>query len=70
MSEKLFPMQRGPKIPWPLAENIYEAYAALHGRQQSLERLAERGGFGWGEVAVIGRDYRQKFGRPPEGWSI
>jgi hypothetical protein len=48
-----FKMQRGPSLPWATAELIYEAYARLYGTQQSLQRLHERGGFGWGEVAVI-----------------
>lgn len=33
-------------IPWGLAEILYPAY----GHDQSLERLAERGGFGRGEL--------------------
>lgn len=49
----LFPMQRGPAIPWSLAETIYTAYSTLYGTRQSLERLAERGGFSWREVEVI-----------------
>jgi hypothetical protein len=37
-------------IPWWLAEEAYKVYAALYGRQQSLERLTERGGFGRDEL--------------------
>jgi hypothetical protein len=33
-------------IPWSAAEIAYAEYALRYGRQQSLERLAERGGFG------------------------
>jgi hypothetical protein len=33
------------KIPWWLAEEAYERYVELYGQGQSLERLAERGGF-------------------------
>jgi hypothetical protein len=51
--ERQFPMQNGPSIPWPLAEKIYVAYQAAFGSQQSLKRLAERGGFGWAEVEHI-----------------
>lgn len=41
----------GPfEIPWSVAEIAYGAYAAKYGRSQSLERLAERGGFGWSEM--------------------
>lgn len=48
--EKSFPMQGGPPIPWSLAELLYVGYVALFGKDQTLERLAERGGFGWGEI--------------------
>lgn len=51
--KRQFPMQGGPSIPWPLAELLYAGYAAEHGTQQSLERLAQRGGFGWGEIAYM-----------------
>lgn len=33
-------------IPWWLAEIAYRRYSARFGNSQSLERLAERGGFG------------------------
>lgn len=55
--EKLFPIQRergaAPhpiRIPWSVAERAYSIYSAKYGRDQSLERLAERGGFGPGEM--------------------
>jgi hypothetical protein len=53
MADKLFAMQHGPYIPWPLAEVIYEAYAAQYGTSQSIERMHDRGGFSWREVEVI-----------------
>lgn len=37
-------------IPWALAEIAYKAYAKDGHGSQSLERLAERGGFGWNEL--------------------
>lgn len=40
-------------IPWWLAEIAYEYYAEQFGRLQSLERLAERGGFGRGELLSL-----------------
>lgn len=60
--ERRFPMQRGPSIPWTLAEAIYAGYSALYGTDQSLQRLAERGGFSWPEVEHIYncRDKRSK----------
>lgn len=48
-----FPMMDGPPIPWELAEAIWQGYAALFGKGQKLERVGERGGFGWGEVAAF-----------------
>ena len=50
----------GPKtrIPdshtsWELAELAYSAYSSAHGTDQSLERLAQRGGFGIDEFAFL-----------------
>lgn len=53
MRNKPFPMLNGPSICWETAEKIYERYTKLFGTGQSLERIAERGGFGWDEVAYI-----------------
>lgn len=39
-------------IPWGLAEILYPAY----GHDQTLERLAERGGFGRGELGMLAAD--------------
>lgn len=39
-----FPIQKGGTIPWWLAEIAYKYYNCK--ASQSLERLAERGGFG------------------------
>lgn len=59
-----FPMQDGPPIPWCLAEIIYEhLYCSTY---QSLERLGERGGFGWSEVAYMWKEGRRMKGRPAE----
>lgn len=60
-SQKNFPIQGdyGPKrtertiIPQWLAEEAYEHYAKMFGNQQSLERLAERGGFGRAELLML-----------------
>jgi hypothetical protein len=48
-----FPIQEGDAIPWAWAEKAYVTYARLFGKQQSLERLAERGGFGLVEWACL-----------------
>ena len=37
----------GPcSVPWWLAEEAYKVYVSKFGNAQSLERIAERGGFG------------------------
>lgn len=59
-----FPMQDGPPIDWQAAEAVYAMYADLYGRSQSLERIAQRGGFGWAEVAIIAKMHRQRRRRP------
>lgn len=53
-----FPMQGtrgapGGWIPWWLAEIVYAGYVARYGAGQSLERLAERGGFGFEEMGML-----------------
>lgn len=46
-----FPMLGGePAIPWALAERIYLLYVKVNGSQQSLQRIASRGGFAWSEI--------------------
>lgn len=57
---KMFPLQRASRlypraaaplsIPWSVAEMAYGVYAARYGTDQSLQRLAERGGFGVEEM--------------------
>ena len=49
----MMPMQDGPSIPWETAEKVYAAYVVLYGTGQSLQRISERGGFAWSEVAGI-----------------
>lgn len=48
---RAFPMQDGPPIPWYVAEAIYRHLYRLRG--QSLDRMAQRGGFTWREVAYM-----------------
>jgi len=42
----------GETIPWSLAQQAYRNY----GSSQTLERVAERGGFGWVELDALLRD--------------
>lgn len=63
MGEKRFPIQgeravNGPQLPatdisWEIGEIAYEVYARRYGRQQSMERIAERCGFGITELALL-----------------
>ena len=40
-------------IPWWLAEKAYEVYSNQFGTTQSLQRLADRGGFGRYELTQL-----------------
>jgi hypothetical protein len=40
-------------IPWWLAEEAYKSYSKKYGTDQSLKRLAERGGFGREELITL-----------------
>lgn len=40
-------------IPWWLAEEAYKFYSKQFGTSQSLQRLAERGGFGRAELLYL-----------------
>lgn len=62
--EKMFPIQGGPvsgtdryqppgQVPWSIAEEAYKVYSGKYGTEQSLERIAERGGFGWSELVWL-----------------
>ena len=57
VAEKKFPMQGGPAIPWSLGKVIWAGYNAMY-PGQSMERIAERHGFGWAEVEVFWNDMR------------
>ena len=68
--DRPFPVQReihgrwGRKpactIPWWLAEVAYEQYRQQYGSLQTLERIAERGGFGRGELLELLRTGESK----------
>jgi hypothetical protein len=51
--ERRFPIQNTGTVPWRFAERAYVSYARRYGTGQSLERLAERGGFGLMEFAYL-----------------
>lgn len=55
------PGQAAGTISWDEHLEIYEAYARRYGREQTAERIAERGGFGWSEIHHL-------MGRAPATW--
>lgn len=52
-------MVDGPSIPWTLAEEIYKVYEFCF-RGQSLECIAERGGFGYSELPHFMRQWHKR----------
>lgn len=53
---------RGPgTVSWGEHCEAWSAYAAKYGREQSAERIAERGGFGFYELADL-------LGHEPKTW--
>ena len=59
---KWFPIQRSTPIRWHLAQRAYDTYARLYGTEQTLERLAERGGFGLQEFACLFNGHKPREG--------
>lgn len=79
-TERMFPIQgehfndervRRPagQVPWGIAELAYKQYVKDCGKGQSLERLAERGGFGWSELIRLLRGGYFSDERIPPGGS-
>ena len=69
MTDRMFPLQAnrsrdaqpGPlQIPWSIAEKAYGVYASLYGRDQTLECLARRGGFGVSEMDTLYPEWRKE----------
>jgi hypothetical protein len=48
-----FPIQQCGTVDWAAAEQAYATYVYHCGRSQTLEQLAERGGFGVAEFAAL-----------------
>lgn len=63
--ERPFPIQQSEPVPWGYAERAYRTYSARFGTQQSLERLAERGGFGLEEFSCLYLGHVPGECRPP-----
>ncbi len=53
MTDKRFPIQDVGTVAWAAAEHAFSNYAQRYGTDQSLMRIAQRGGFGLGEFADL-----------------
>lgn len=62
VSGRQFPVQGWGNIPWSIAEEAYAQYAQKFGTSQSLERLAERGGFGIEEMNQFVPNWLKRIG--------
>ncbi len=50
---RVHPRRPAGTVPWSVGVAAWERYAARYGRDQSVERIAERGGFGFGEMHLF-----------------
>lgn len=50
------------RVPWSVAEKAFSVYSGLYGNEQSLDRLAERGGFHAGEMDMFHPTWREEAG--------
>lgn len=51
----------GGTVAWAEHAEAWEVYAKRYGREQSAERINERGGFGYNEIAML-------LGHEPTTW--
>jgi hypothetical protein len=51
--DRAHPRRPPGTVPWSVGVAAWERYAARYGRGQSVERIAERGGFGFGEMFMF-----------------
>lgn len=53
-NKQMFPMQFGEDVTWEEGEQYYYLYADRYGSsEQSIERIAERGGFSHEEIEIL-----------------
>jgi hypothetical protein len=70
MNTKVFPVlnqpfRRGKRIetvPWSVGECAYKEYSRRYGKSQSIERIAERGGFSESELDLFCPGWRDQIG--------
>lgn len=46
-----------------ILQKRYNVYSDLYGTDQSLDRLADRGGFGWAEIPIFYKQHIKRFGK-------
>lgn len=54
-------------IPWEIAAIAYQEYARQFGTRQSIERIAERGGFATSELDMLYPGWREHLARLMSG---
>jgi hypothetical protein len=68
VTDKEFPMigedgKPSVSVPWYVGEALYRLYSELYGTAQSIERISERGGFGYRELYHMAVRRQQKIAR-------
>lgn len=58
--DRRFPMLDGPSVDWETAEEIHKMYEAPYPNGQTVERIAERGGFSYNEVTDMLKLLRER----------
>ena len=56
-------------VPWHVAERAYLEYARRYGGGRTLERIAQRGGFGESELDSMYPDWRTADSTPSWTWT-
>ena len=49
----LFPIQDGDDVAWEQGEKAHDVYNKIHYNGQTVQRIAERGGFSWAEYQTL-----------------
>jgi hypothetical protein len=57
---KTFPVQGWGKVHWYIGQRAWEKYATKHGREQSCERIVQRGGLSCREMDIFSPGWREE----------
>lgn len=58
MTDRRFPLLDGGTVAWSIAEIAYTEYKRRFSNDQTLERIAERGGFHRKELDILYPEWR------------